>query len=164
LQAGYAIIGARGLFVKTYQSVAELKSLVGSQLGVSDWVSIDQHRIDQFAAVTGDDQWIHIDPVRAAAGMFGSPVAHGFLTLSLLPLFVRTSHKINGARMSVNYGLNRVRFPAPVPVNSRLRAHFKLLSFDPFEGGVQLITEVSVEREGEPKPVCVAESVGRLYT
>jgi len=150
--------------VKTYQSVAELKSLVGSQLGVSDWVSIDQHRIDQFAAVTGDDQWIHIDPVRAAAGMFGSPVAHGFLTLSLLPLFVRTSHKINGARMSVNYGLNRVRFPAPVPVNSRLRAHFKLLSFDPFEGGVQLITEVSVEREGEPKPVCVAESVGRLYT
>ena len=150
--------------MKTYQSVAELKSLVGSQLGVSDWVSIDQHRIDQFAAVTGDDQWIHIDPVRAAAGMFGSPVAHGFLTLSLLPLFVRTSHKINGARMSVNYGLNRVRFPAPVPVNSRLRAHFKLLSFDPFEGGVQLITEVSVEREGEPKPVCVAESVGRLYT
>jgi acyl dehydratase len=150
--------------VKTYQNVAELKALVGSPIGVSDWVTIDQTRIDQFAAVTGDDQWIHVDPVRAAAGMFGSTVAHGFLTLSLLPLFIRSSHKINGARMSVNYGLNRVRFPAPVPVNSRLRGHFKLLAFEPIEGGVQLISEVSVEREGSLKPVCVAESVGRLYT
>jgi acyl dehydratase len=150
--------------VKTYENVADLKALVGSPIGVSDWVTIDQKRIDQFAAVTGDDQWIHVDPVRAAAGMFGSTVAHGFLTLSLLPLFIRSSHKVNGARMSVNYGLNRVRFPAPVPVNSRLRGHFKLLAFEPIEGGVQLITEVSVEREGQPKPVCVAESVGRLYT
>jgi len=150
--------------VKIYQTVAELKSLVGSQIGTSDWVTIDQTRIDQFAAVTGDDQWIHVDPVRAAAGMFGSTVAHGFLTLSLLPLFIRSSHKVNGARMSVNYGLNRVRFPSPVPVNSRLRAHFKLMSFEPIEGGVQLITEVTVEREGQAKPACVAESVGRLYT
>jgi acyl dehydratase len=154
----------REVRVKTYQNVAELKALVGSPLGVSDWVTIDQTRIDQFAAVTGDDQWIHVDPVRAATGMFGSTVAHGFLTLSLLPLFIRSSHKVNGARMSVNYGLNRVRFPAPVPVNSRLRGHFKLLAFEPIEGGVQLITEVSVEREGSAKPVCVAESVGRLYT
>ena len=150
--------------MKTYQNVAELKALVGSPIGVSDWVMIDQRRIDAFAAVTGDDQWIHVDPVRAAAGMFGSTVAHGFLTLSLLPLFIRSSHKVNGARMTVNYGLNRVRFPAPVPVNSRLRAHFKLLAFEPIEGGVQLITEVSVEREGLLKPVCVAESVGRLYS
>ena len=149
--------------MKTYQ-LEELKSQVGSQIGVSDWVTIDQHRIDQFAAVTGDDQWIHVDPKRAATGMFGSKVAHGFLTLSLLPLFVRSSHRVNGARMSVNYGLNRVRFPAPVPVDSRLRAHFKLLSFEPIEGGVQLISEVSIEREGQSKPVCVAESVGRLYT
>jgi acyl dehydratase len=154
----------REVLVKTYQDVAELKPLVGSPIGVSDWVTIDQRRIDQFAAVTGDDQWIHVDPVRAAAGMFGTTVAHGFLTLSLLPLFIRSSHKVNGARMSVNYGLNRVRFPAPVPVNSRLRAHFKLLAFEPIDGGVQLITEVSVEREGQTKPVCVAESVGRLYT
>jgi acyl dehydratase len=150
--------------VKTYQSVQELKSLVGSEIGVSDWLTIDQKRIDEFAAVTGDDQWIHVDPKRAAAGMFGSTVAHGFLTLSLLPFFIRSSHKINGARMSVNYGLNRVRFPAPVPVDSRLRARFKLLSFEPIEGGVQLISEVNVEREGHSKPVCVAESVGRLYT
>jgi acyl dehydratase len=153
----------RGAAVKTYQTVAELKSLVGSQIGTSDWIAIDQTRIDQFAAVTGDDQWIHVDPARAAAGMFGSTVAHGFLTLSLLPLFIRSSHKVDGARMSVNYGLNRVRFPSPVPVNSRLRAHFKLVSFEPIEGGVQLITEVTVEREGQAKPVCVAESVGRLY-
>jgi acyl dehydratase len=150
--------------VKTYQNPAELKSLVGSEIGVSDWMTIEQSRIDQFAAVTGDDQWIHVDPKRAASGMFGSTVAHGFLTLSLLPFFIRSSHKVLGARMSVNYGLNRVRFPAPVPVNSRLRAHFKLLSYEEIDGGVQLITEVTVEREGQSKPVCVAESVGRLYS
>jgi acyl dehydratase len=150
--------------VKTYHNVEELKPLVGSVIGVSDWLTLEQSRIDQFAQVTGDDQWIHVDPVRAAAGMFGSTVAHGFLTLSLLPFFIRSSHKVNGARMSVNYGLNRVRFPAPVPVNSRLRAHFKLMSYEPIDGGVQLITEVTVEREGQAKPVCVAESVGRLYT
>ena len=149
--------------VKTYQ-LAELQALVGSPIGTSDWVTVDQARIDKFADVTGDDQWIHVDPKRAAAGMFGSTVAHGFLTLSLLPHFIRSSHKVGGARMSVNYGLNRVRFPAPVPVDSRLRAHFKLLSFEPIEGGVQVITEVTVEREGQAKPVCVAESVGRLYT
>jgi acyl dehydratase len=150
--------------VKTYQNPAELKSLVGSEIGVSDWITIEQSRIDQFAAVTGDDQWIHVDPKRAALGMFGATVAHGFLTLSLLPFFIRSSHKVLGPRMSVNYGLNRVRFPAPVPVDSRLRAHFKLLSYEDIEGGVQLITEVTVEREGASKPVCVAESVGRLYS
>jgi len=150
--------------VNTYRNLAELEALVGSPIGTSDWLTIDQARIDQFAAVTGDDQWIHVDPKRAAAGMFGSAVAHGFLTLSLLPYFIRSSHKVEGARMSVNYGLNRVRFPAPVPVGSRLRAHFKLLSFETIEGGVQTITEVTVERHGQAKPVCVAESVGRLYT
>jgi acyl dehydratase len=150
--------------MKTYQNLAELEALVGTEIGTSDWLTIDQSRIDRFAAVTGDDQWIHVDPKRAAAGMFGSTVAHGFLTLSLLPFFIRSSHKVDGARMSVNYGLNRVRFPSPVPVNSRLRAHFKLLSFEPIEGGVQTVTEVTVEREGQAKPVCVAESVGRLYT
>src|SRR5580704_15020666 len=106
--------------VKTYQSLAELKPLVGTVIGTSDWLQVDQARIDQFAEVTGDDQWIHVDPKRAAAGMFGSTVAHGFLTLSLIPFFVRSSHRVNGTRMSVNYGLNKVRFPAPVPVGSRL--------------------------------------------
>src|SRR5882672_5958962 len=150
--------------MNTYQNLSELQSLVGSSLGTSDWFHIDQARIDQFAAVTGDDQWIHVDPVRAAAGMFGSTVAHGFLTLSLLPLFIRSSHKVNGARMSVNYGLNRVRFPSPVPVNSRLRAHFKLMSFEPIQGGAQVVVEVTMEREGSDKPVCVAESIARRFT
>jgi acyl dehydratase len=149
--------------MKTYQSLSELQSMIGSALGTSDWLTVDQARIDQFAAVTGDDQWIHVDPARAAAGMFGTTVAHGFLTLSLLPFFGRSSYSIGGVRMSVNYGLNRVRFPAPVPVGSRLRAHYKLLSFEPIEGGVQVVNEVSIEREGQTKPVCVAESVSRHY-
>src|SRR5271170_603951 len=155
--------GKRGSTLKTYQNIAELEALVGSAIGTSDWISIDQTRIDQFAAVTGDDQWIHVDPVRAAAGMFGTTVAHGFLTLSLLPIFGRSSFKVGGVRMTVNYGLNRVRFPAPVPVNSRLRAHYKLLSYEAIAGGVQVVTEVTIEREGHAKPVCVAESVARHY-
>jgi acyl dehydratase len=149
--------------VKTYRNLAELEALVGAPLGSSDWLTVDQARIDQFAAVTGDDQWIHVDPKRAAAGMFGSTVAHGFLTLSLLPYFIRSSHRVEGARMSVNYGLNRVRFPAPVPVGSRLRGHFKLMSFETIPGGAQVVVEVTSEREGHSKPVCVAESVARHY-
>jgi acyl dehydratase len=149
--------------MNTYQSLAELQGLVGSTLGISDWHSIDQARIDEFAAVTGDDQWIHVDPVRAAAGPFGTTVAHGYLTLSLVAVMFRTAFKIGGVRMSVNYGLNRVRFPAPVPVGSRLRGHFKLLSFEPIPGGAQVVVEVTSEREGHTKPVCVAESVARHF-
>jgi acyl dehydratase len=147
----------------TYQTLAELQDLVGSTLGTSDWQSIDQARIDQFAHVTGDDQWIHVDPVRAAAGPFGATVAHGHLTLSLVPVMVRTAFKISDVRMTVNYGLNRVRFPAPVPVGSRLRGHFKLLSFEAIPGGAQVVVEVTSEREGHAKPVCVAESVARHF-
>jgi acyl dehydratase len=147
----------------TYQTLAELQVLVGSTLGTSDWQSIDQARIDQFAHVTGDDQWIHVDPVRAAAGPFGATVAHGHLTLSLVPVMVRTAFKIGDVRMTVNYGLNRVRFPAPVPVGSRLRGHFKLLSFEAIPGGAQVVVEVTSEREGHAKPVCVAESVARHF-
>jgi acyl dehydratase len=149
--------------MNTYQTLAELQPLVGTVLGSSDWLTINQARVDQFAAVTGDDQWIHIDPVRAAAGPFGSTVAHGYLTLSLIPVMVRTAFKIVGVRMTVNYGLNRVRFPAPVPVGSRLRGHFKLMTFEPIAGGAQVVVEVTAEREGHSKPVCVAESVARHY-
>jgi acyl dehydratase len=149
--------------MKTYPQLSALQPLVGTVIGTSDWLQIDQARIDQFAVVTGDDQWIHVDAERAAKGMFGATVAHGFLTLSLLPFLSRSSYKVEGIRMTVNYGLNRVRFPAPVPVGSRLRAHHKLLSYEPIEGGVQVISEVSIEREGTPKPVCVAESVARHY-
>ena len=149
--------------MNTYRTLAELQALVGTVLGSSDWLHIDQARIDQFAAVTGDDQWIHVDPVRAAAGPFGTTVAHGHLTLSLLPVMVRTAFKAADVRMTVNYGLNRVRFPAPVPVGSWLRGHFKLMSFETVAGGAQVVVEVTSEREGHSKPVCVAESVARHY-
>jgi acyl dehydratase len=142
----------------------ELGQRVGSLLGSSDWIAVDQARIDQFAAVTGDDQWIHIDPVRAAAGPFGATVAHGFLTLSLLPVMVRTAFRVADVRMTVNYGLNRVRFPAPVPVGSRLRGHFKLMTVEPVPGGAQIVCEATMEREGHTKPVCVAESVLRHFS
>jgi acyl dehydratase len=149
--------------MNSYQNLAQLQGLVGTVLGSSDWLLIDQGRIDHFAAVTGDDQWIHVDPVRAAAGSFGTTVAHGHLTLSLLPIMVRSAFKVADVRMTVNYGLNRVRFPAPVPVGSRLRGHFKLLAFESIPGGAQVIVEVTSEREGHAKPVCVAESVARHF-
>jgi len=149
--------------MNTYK-LSELQALVGSTLGTSDWQGIDQARIDRFAVVTGDDQWIHVDAARAAAGPFGSTIAHGHLTLSLLPVMVRTAFALDDVRMTVNYGLNRVRFPAPVPVGSRLRGHFKLLSFEPIAGGAQVVVEVTSEREGHSKPVCVAESVARHFT
>ena len=117
--------------------LADLAGLVGQSLGHTEWIHVDQARIDRFAEATGDFQWIHVDPVRAAAGPFGTTIAHGFLTLSLLPEFFYQGLKIDDVRMGLNYGLNRVRFIAPVPVNSRLRGQLKLLACDPIEGGVQ---------------------------
>jgi acyl dehydratase len=150
--------------MKTFATLAELQGLIGQNLGSSEWIAVEQPRIDQFADATGDHQWIHVDPVRSAAGPFGATVAHGFLTLSLLPLMSATAFDVADVRMGINYGLNRVRFPAPVRVGSRLRGHFKLLSYEPLEGGAQLTVEVTMELEGSSKPVCVAESVSRRYT
>ena len=145
-------------------SLGAYQAMVGKEVGVSSWHVVDQSRINAYADVIEDHQFIHIDPERAKRETpFGTTVAHGFLTLSLLPWFVRSAFSVGGIRMSVNYGLNRVRFPAPVPVGSRLRAHYKLQSFEPVEGGVQVINEVSIEREGHPKPVCIAETVVRHY-
>lgn len=141
----------------------ELPRLVGRELGVSDWVEVDQSRIDTFAQVTGDYQWIHVDVERAKTGPFGATIAHGYLTLSLLPWMVASAFSLHDSRMGVNYGLNRVRFPAPVPVGSRLRGHFKLLACDSIESGVQLTIEAKIEREGSDKPVCVAELLARRY-
>ena len=149
--------------MRSFEHLAELQALVGQTLGSSDWISVEQDRIDRFAHATGDLQWIHIDPQSAAAGPFGGTIAHGFLTLSLLPEMGASAFEIRDSRMGVNYGLNRVRFPAPVPSGSRLRGHFKLLAFDPLEGGAQLTLEVTMEREGSSKPVCVAESLVRRY-
>jgi len=141
----------------------DLQALVGQEIGVSDWITVSQQRIHQFAEATGDHQWIHVDPERAAQGPFGGPIAHGFLTLSLLPVLFETGFTVDDVRMGVNYGLNKVRFPAPVPAGSRLRGHFKLLSYDEIAGGAQLTVEVTMELEGSAKPVCVAESVSRRY-
>jgi acyl dehydratase len=148
---------------KTFEHLTDLQSLVGEPLGSSDWITVEQARIDRFAEATGDHQWIHIDPARAAQGPFGSTIAHGFLTLSLLPAFFETAFDVADSHMGVNYGLNRVRFTAPVPVGSRLRAHFRLLSYEAIAGGAQLTVEASIERDGSPKPVCVAESLTRRY-
>jgi acyl dehydratase len=150
--------------MKTFEHLTDLQSLVGQEIGCSDWILVDQQRIDLFAQATGDHQWIHVDPVRAAAGPFGTTIAHGFLTLSLLPEMFASGFTVQDVRMGVNYGLNRVRFTAPVPSGSRLRGHFKLLSYEALEGGAQLSVEVTMEREGSPKPVCVAESLARRYT
>ncbi|MFJ8053381.1 MaoC family dehydratase [Streptomyces luteogriseus] len=148
---------------RIFTSVDDLKSAVGEQLGYTDWLDIDQKRIDLFAEATGDHQWIHVDPEKAAAGPFGTTIAHGYLTLSLLPLFGPQLIAVEGVKMSVNYGTNKVRFPAPVPVNSRLRATAKISAVDEVSGGVQVAVAFSVEREGGDKPVCVAESVARYY-
>ena len=149
--------------MRSFDKLSDLQAMVGQHVAVSDWITIDQQRIDLFADATGDHQWIHVDPARAAAGPFGATVAHGFLTLSLLPEMGISAFELRDARMGVNYGLNRVRFPAPVPVGSRLRGHFKLLSYEAIEGGAQLTMEITMEREGSAKPVCIAESVSRRY-
>jgi acyl dehydratase len=146
-----------------FARLADLQPLVGQDIGLSDWLTVDQRRIDLFAEATDDRQWIHVDPQRAAAGPFGATVAHGFLTLSLLPPLFASGFQIDGIRMGINYGLNRVRFAAPVRVGSRLRGRFKLKAYEPIEGGAQLTVEATIELEGSDKPACVADSVSRRY-
>ena len=149
--------------MQTFERLTDLQEHVGQEVGVSDWIEVDQRRIDLFAEATGDHQWIHVDAERAAAGPFRTTIAHGFLTLSLLPEMSAAAFEVKDTRMGVNYGLNRVRFPAPVPVGSRLRGRFKLLAYQAIDGGAQITVEVTMEREGADKPVCVAESVARRY-
>ena len=147
-----------------FATLASLQSRVGEHLATSPWLLIDQRRIDLFAEATGDRQWIHVDPVRAAAGPFGTTIAHGFLTLSLLPELAEKALCIDDVKMGINYGLNRVRFMAPVPAGSRLRGKIRLKAYDAIDGGAQLTMEFSIEREGADKPVCVAEAVSRRFT
>lgn len=150
--------------MRRFEQLSDLAACVGQDIAVSDWVLVDQAMINTFADATGDHQWIHVDPVRAADGPFGAPVAHGFLTLSLLPKFFDTTLDIAASSMGVNYGLNRVRFMSPVRVNSRVRGHMHLLASEPVAGdGLQLTWRVTVEVEGVDKPACVAESVVRRY-
>ena len=150
--------------MKIFRSYSEVAACIGQEVSVTDWIEVTQAQIDLFADATGDHQWIHIDPQRAAQGPFGTTIAHGFLTLSLLPRMLAAACTIEGARMGVNYGLNRVRFPSPVPAGSRLRARLKLLAAEPAApDGMQITWEVTMEREGGDKPVCVAESLVRSY-
>lgn len=148
---------------RVFGSLDELRDAVGEELGTSDWLEIDQKRIDLFAEATGDHQWIHVDQEKAAAGPFGTTIAHGYLTLSLLPAFVPQLMRVDNVKMGINYGTNKVRFPATVPVGSRLRATARIAEVTEVPGGVQLATLVTIEREGGDKPVCVAESVSRFY-
>lgn len=150
--------------MRTFDHVTDLQPLVGEEIGISDWITVTQERIQLFADATGDHQWIHLDAERAAQGPFGTTIAHGFLTLSLLPQMGTSAMEVRDTRMGVNYGLGKVRFPAPVPAGSRLRGRFKLLKYEPLEGGAQITMECTMEREGSEKPVCVAESLARRYT
>ncbi len=144
-------------------SIQDLESRVGSEIAVSRWFRIEQERIDLFARATEDDQWIHVDPERARTGPFGGTIAHGFLTLSLLSRMVGESLEVSGVRMSVNYGLNRVRFTAPVPSGSNVRARLALAKLEKVDGGVQVTWNVTVEREGGDRPCLVAEWLIRHY-
>jgi len=150
--------------MKTFETLADLAACVGQEVAVSEWLTITQDQVNRFAEATGDHQWIHVDVERAKQGPFGGPIAHGFLTLSLLPRFFESSFDVRQSGMGVNYGLNRVRFTGPVPVGSRLRARMTLLSAEPIDHqGLQMTWQVQVEREGVDKPVCVAESLVRRF-
>jgi acyl dehydratase len=142
---------------------AAIQSHVGASLGPTGWVEVDQSRIDQFADATGDHQWIHVDAARAAEGPFGATIAHGYLTLSLVNLFLPDLVAVDGASMGVNVGLEKVRFPAPVPSGSRIRATGEVISADEVGGGVQVVVRVAVEVEGSAKPACVADTVSRFF-
>ena len=148
----------------TYSSIEDLEAAIGVDVGPSEWLEIDQQRVNEFADATGDHQWIHLDVERAEQGPFGTTIAHGFLTLSLIPFFVGSLREVRNVRMSVNYGLNKVRFPAPVPVGSRVRATSSVVTVDRLdEHSVQVVTRVTLEIDGVDKPACVAETVARVH-
>jgi acyl dehydratase len=150
--------------MRVFETLHDLAACVGQEVAVSDWIAVTQEQVNQFAEATGDPQWIHVDVERAKSGPFGGTIAHGFLTLSMLPKFFESSFEIRQTRMGINYGLNRVRFTSVVPVGSRLRARMTLKAAEWIEqGGLQMTWSVTVEREGHDKPVCVAESLSRRY-
>ncbi len=149
--------------MRTFESLTDLQSAVGEVLGTSDWVLVDQDRVNQFADATGDHQWIHVDPAKAAEGPFGTTIAHGYLTLSLLPMLTWQIYTVNGISGALNYGLDKVRFPSPVPVGSKVRATAELTAFDEFPGGGQAVVTCTIETEGGSKPACVAATIVRFF-
>ncbi|MEJ2530206.1 MAG: MaoC family dehydratase [Halioglobus sp.] len=146
-----------------FDEPAALLQAVGQHLGYSDWLEIDQRRIDLFADATGDHQWIHVDPVKAADGPFGRTIAHGYLTLSLANLFLPQIMRVDNASMGVNYGCEKVRFPAPVPVGSRVRGGGEVISAEEVKGGVQVVVRVTIEVEGSERPGCVVDTISRFF-
>ena len=147
--------------VTTFDGIDAIRTAVGTHLGYSDWLDISQERVNQFADATGDHQWIHVDVERATAGPFGAPIAHGYLTMSLSNFFLPQVVDVRGFSMGVNYGCNKVRFPAPVPVGSRIRGGVELASADDIPGGVQTVMVITMEIDGGTKPACVVEAVSR---
>jgi len=149
---------------KKFQSIEELRAVIGQEVAVGEWLAVTQTQINQFAEATGDHQWIHLDEKRAQAeSPYGTTIAHGFLTLSLLPRLMADTLELPKAKMSVNYGLNRVRFAAPVPAGKKVRPRVTLLSIEDVPGGVQMSWKVTIEVEGSEKPACIAETIGRHY-
>jgi acyl dehydratase len=149
--------------MRTFSSVGDLVTATGEHLGLSGWVTVDQGMVDAFAETTGDRQWIHVDPERAASGPYGGPVAHGYLLISLLPMLAAQVYEVRGVAAAVNYGLDRVRFPAPVPVGSRIRAGVELVSAEPGTGGAtRAVVRLTVWVDGGTRPACVAETVRRF--
>ena len=146
-----------------FESIAALSKLVGKEVAVSEWFEISQERINKFAEATNDFQWIHVDVERAKASPLGSTIGHGFLTLSLIAGFSFKTFKVNGVRMGINYGLNKVRFTSQVPAGSRLRGRFALKETKPIDGGLQVFWLVTVEREGSDKPAAIAETISLMY-
>lgn len=147
--------------MRIFSGISELSAAAGEDLGASDWIVIDQERINTFADATGDYQWIHVDAEKAAGGPFGRTIAHGLLTLSLLPAFLHQIYRVDNVAMAVNYGLNKVRLPAPVPVGAKLRASSKLVDVTQLDGAVQAVLSTTIEIEGGAKPACVVESIVR---
>ncbi|MBY8861744.1 MaoC family dehydratase [Nocardia sp. CA2R105] len=147
-----------------FANLEEFTAAVGTEIGVSDWMTIDQQRVDTFADATGDHQWIHVDPEKAAKGPFGGPIAHGFLTLSLSVPLMNQATTVGGIRMGINYGLNKVRFITPVPVGGRIRARVTLDSVREIPGGIQAERTVTIELEGADKPACIAQSIARYLS
>lgn len=148
---------------KVFSTPFELKEAIGEHLGYSDWLEIGQDRINQFADATGDHQWIHVDPERAKDGPFGVCIAHGYLTLSLVNCFLPQIIDVQGISMGVNYGIDKARFPAPVPVGSRVRGSGELISADDVKGGIQSVVRVTVEIEGSERPACVIDTISRYF-
>jgi acyl dehydratase len=149
---------------RSIDGIEGLRSLAGQELGTSAWTTITQEQVDQFAAATGDHQWIHTDPERAKDGPFGTTIAHGYLSISLVPALLREIVAVDGVAMALNYGINKLRFPSPVPVGSRVRMSARLAEVEEVAGGVQVVIAVTIEVEDQPKPACVAEVVYRYFS